>query len=85
MKMNWGKMMMMIILMRKRIIECALSYPEVDPPITTFLIFVPHELSATQTLLRTLCSKLQKLHSIFFYKFTTVKDVNCAQISNMYR
>ena len=43
MKMNWGKMMMMIILMRKRIIECALSYPEVDPPITTFLIFVAHD------------------------------------------
>ena len=29
--------------MKRRIIECALSHPEVDPPITTFLIFVPHE------------------------------------------
>ena len=30
-------------MMKRRIIECALSHPEVDPPITTFLIFVPHE------------------------------------------
>ena len=29
--------------MKRRVIECALSHPEVDPPITTFLIFVPHE------------------------------------------
>ena len=33
----------MPMMMKRRIIECALSHPEVDPPITTFLIFVPHE------------------------------------------
>ena len=36
-------MAIMPMTMKRRIIECALSHPEVDPPITTFLIFVPHE------------------------------------------
>ena len=34
-------LLMMTMKRRRTIIECALSYPEVDPPITTFLIFVP--------------------------------------------
>ena len=64
--------------MKRRIIECALSHPEVDPPITTFLIFVPHEpthnppnqlfsCAGSKVYLMTKFRKTERMYPLFTY------------------